>query len=242
VFRLKTEWPVVSRGDPGARGRTTHVGVAGGDWKAVETPDGLAFWQVLGDHPDLEPRIASLEGGTVLLAPAHAGAAVDWPDGHVVCDCHQIPVSAVRRAWADGARSLGEVGRRTQAGTSCGNCHPRLLDLSAKSGVGVRWSRAYRRPRSRGWSWRDILGYVIDYGMLVTGLLTALTGVLKMPGFLEAVGLDQRSLPDEANMALSALLDLHDWPGIALTVLALVHAALHWGMMTTFAKSWFRKR
>jgi assimilatory nitrate reductase electron transfer subunit len=243
-FRLKTPWTVAAWGDPGAPGLRTTRETPGSLWSAVEGPGGPVFWQVVGPVEGAEARIADLEAGRVTLAPP-APETGTWPDGHRVCDCHGTDAGTLRALWKTGPLGLDDVGRRTGAGTSCGTCRPRLEALRAEAGhrggLGQRWSAWWARPRWKTGSAGDLVGYLVDYTMLVAGILTAVTGILKMPGWLAAWGVDQRDLPDEVNMALSALLDLHDWPGVILTAAALVHVVLHWGKMTAYVRSWVRK-
>jgi assimilatory nitrate reductase electron transfer subunit len=244
IFRLKTPWTVAAWGDPGTKGLRTSQETDEGLWAAVETTAGPRFWEVVGLAEDAEARISDLEAGRVRLeVPAPSGA---WPDSHQICDCHGIDAGTLRRLWRNEALDVAEVGHRTGAGTSCGTCRARLEVLRSQAGhratLGQRWQTWWARPRGRLGSAGDFLGYLIDYTMLVSGILTAVTGVLKMPGWLAAWGIDQRDLPDEVNMALSALLDLHDWPGVILTAAALVHVFLHWGKLVGYLRSWFTKK
>jgi assimilatory nitrate reductase catalytic subunit len=57
------------------------------------------------------------------------------PDaGHIVCACYGVGERAIRRAIADGAKSVEELGTCLKAGSNCGSCLPelkRLLDESS---------------------------------------------------------------------------------------------------------------
>jgi bacterioferritin-associated ferredoxin len=244
TFRLKTPWTVASWGDPTASGRRISDETADGLWTAVEGPTGVVFWETVGLGQESEARISDLEAGRVRLEVGPQTGA--WPDSHQICDCHGIDAGTLRRLWKTGPLDLAEVGRQTGAGTSCGTCRARLEVLRTEAGHRATFGQLVRtwwgRPRGRFGSVEDLVGYLIDYTMLVSGILTAVTGILKMPGWLAAWGIDQRDLPDEVNMALSALLDLHDWPGVILTAAALVHVFLHWGKMTAYIRDWFKKR
>lgn len=46
-----------------------------------------------------------------------------------VCLCRGVTDRKIRAAIAAGARTLAEVGERTQAGVECGTCHSGILEL-----------------------------------------------------------------------------------------------------------------
>jgi bacterioferritin-associated ferredoxin len=48
-----------------------------------------------------------------------------------VCLCYGVSDAEVREAIASGAEDLAELGRRTGAGTDCGQCRERLGELLA---------------------------------------------------------------------------------------------------------------
>lgn len=78
---------------------------------------------------------------------------------------------------------------------------------------------------------RKTLNYLIDLGLLVSVLLVFITGILKFP-----------SLPFNreilyANSAI--LLLLHDWSGIFLGILSIIHVVLHWKWITAMTKRIF---
>ena len=49
-----------------------------------------------------------------------------------VCFCMKVPLSVLRRAIAEGARTVGELSERTGAGTGCGTCRFDLFELLAR--------------------------------------------------------------------------------------------------------------
>ncbi|WP_246342673.1 FAD-dependent oxidoreductase [Actinomadura verrucosospora] len=66
-----------------------------------------------------------------LLFPGLGGAAeaaspVRMPDAATVCTCNNVSKGQIRACWQDGARTAGEVSRRTRAGTGCGSCRDAL--------------------------------------------------------------------------------------------------------------------
>lgn len=46
-----------------------------------------------------------------------------------VCICRAVTEAAVRGCIADGARTIKDVVKRCEAGTGCGTCVSKILDL-----------------------------------------------------------------------------------------------------------------
>ncbi len=46
-----------------------------------------------------------------------------------VCSCAAVTESEIRRCVAAGARTVGEIGERCEAGTGCGSCLERIVAL-----------------------------------------------------------------------------------------------------------------
>jgi hypothetical protein len=74
---------------------------------------------------------------------------------------------------------------------------------------------------------RDFL-YYIDLGMVITFLLCAITGLLKWPGLLGALGWGYH--------LLGPLTLVHDWSGLVFCVLALVHVGMHWRWLAAMTR------
>ncbi len=75
---------------------------------------------------------------------------------------------------------------------------------------------------------KKYFGYLVDIGMLISFLIILITGVMKFPAF---------SISRELLYNYSVLfLTLHDWSGIALSVLALTHVILHWKWIIEMTK------
>lgn len=53
-----------------------------------------------------------------------------------VCICHAVAEHEVAAEVADGAHSVDELSRRTQAGTGCGTCVERLEELLEQGAAG----------------------------------------------------------------------------------------------------------
>ena len=75
------------------------------------------------------------------------------------------------------------------------------------------------------------LNYFIDLLLAVAFILVAITGILKFPGWFGYLQLPWRTLSK-----------IHDWSGITMAVLVLVHLVLHWNWIVSMTKSFFRKR
>jgi len=75
------------------------------------------------------------------------------------------------------------------------------------------------------------LDYFIDLGLFISFLLVFVTGIIKFRGW----GLYARfGFP---NISL-----IHDWSGVVMGVLVLVHLALHWDWICCTTKSFFEKK
>ncbi len=68
---------------------------------------------------------------------------------------------------------------------------------------------------------RRFRNFTIDMAMLITGMMAGVTGIIKWPGLLHALGLSYSALP------MGVITTLHDWAGIATCVLASLHILLH---------------
>lgn len=79
---------------------------------------------------------------------------------------------------------------------------------------------------------RNLL-YAVNMGMLISFLLCAVTGIVKWPGLIPMLGLDYRSLP------FAAITLLHDWSGLLLCLLAVLHVGMHWNWMTLMTRRIF---
>lgn len=62
-----------------------------------------------------------------------------------VCSCAAVTEAEIRRCVAAGARTLGEIGERCEAGTCCGSCRERIVALlGATMGTDVERGRLLR--------------------------------------------------------------------------------------------------
>ena len=79
------------------------------------------------------------------------------------------------------------------------------------------------------------MNYVIDVALGISFLLVLATGVIKFPGLVQMLGISRGSLP------ISQMSTIHDWSGLIMGLLVLVHLILHWRWIVCMTKSFFRK-
>jgi len=114
---------------------------AGGLHRAALLRDGrLLSVVMLGPDPALPPRdwLVSLFSREAIGSAARrsllAGVAFDGPPpSPTICVCHGVTEAAICKSIAAGARTPGEIGEATRAGTGCGSCRPELSALIARS-------------------------------------------------------------------------------------------------------------
>jgi nitrite reductase (NADH) large subunit len=66
-----------------------------------------------------------------------------WPDEATVCTCMGVTYGALKRARAEGHRTLEALGEHTGAGTACGSCRPLVSSMGQAASPAPR-SRAER--------------------------------------------------------------------------------------------------
>ncbi|MBS3172051.1 DUF4405 domain-containing protein [Candidatus Woesearchaeota archaeon] len=83
---------------------------------------------------------------------------------------------------------------------------------------------------------KEHLNYVIDMGLLISFLIVIVTGIIKFRALMNIFGLDYSSLP----MKLFSV--WHDWAGLVMVVLVLVHLILHWRWIVIVTKDIFKSK
>lgn len=83
---------------------------------------------------------------------------------------------------------------------------------------------------------RNVLLYIVDIFLFIFSLIVVVSGVIKFPGLLTLLNFDPFSLPQ------SEITFLHDWIGIALTVLTMVHILLNWKWIMAMSKKLLNRR
>ncbi len=79
------------------------------------------------------------------------------------------------------------------------------------------------------------LNYWIDVGLAISFFICFITGLIKWPGLIKIVGVSAYRTLSFSNISI-----LHDWSGLIMGLLVLIHLALHWGWIVAVTKSIFR--
>lgn len=83
---------------------------------------------------------------------------------------------------------------------------------------------------------RNVLLYIVDVLLFVFSIIVVISGVIKFPGLLPLLNIDPFSLPQ------AEITFLHDWIGIVLTVLTMVHIILNWKWIQAMSKKLLNRR
>ena len=78
------------------------------------------------------------------------------------------------------------------------------------------------------------LNYFIDIGLLISFILCGVTGIIKWPGIIPKIGLNYSNLP------FVLISKIHDWSGLLIVILSLIHVILHWKWIVKMTKRLFR--
>jgi cytochrome b subunit of formate dehydrogenase len=77
---------------------------------------------------------------------------------------------------------------------------------------------------------RTIVNYCIDVLMLIALVLCGITGIVKWPGLILALGLTYKDIP------MAAITAVHDWSGLVICILAMTHICMHWKWIVTLTR------
>ncbi len=77
---------------------------------------------------------------------------------------------------------------------------------------------------------RNVLHYLVDTGLVITLIISFTTAIIKFPGFLSKIGVNQGSFP------MYIISVIHDWNGIVMGTLVMVHIVLHWKWIVAMTK------
>lgn len=83
---------------------------------------------------------------------------------------------------------------------------------------------------------KSVLNYIVDLGLIVTFTISFTTAIIKFPGFLQKIGVNQALLP------MYQISVIHDWSGIAMGSLVVVHLVLHWRWIVKMTKKVLKSR
>jgi len=84
---------------------------------------------------------------------------------------------------------------------------------------------------------KNTFKYILDLGMGLSFLIVALTGIFKFTGFREFFGitLGYRDPP------MPLISWFHDWSGVLMAVIVLIHLILNWDWIVCMTKGFFIK-
>jgi hypothetical protein len=78
---------------------------------------------------------------------------------------------------------------------------------------------------------KNVINYFIDVGLIITFLISFITALIKFPGLLQKLGINQHMLP------LNRVSIIHDWSGILMSALVMAHLFLLWCRVWTMTKT-----
>ena len=76
------------------------------------------------------------------------------------------------------------------------------------------------------------LNYWVNIGLMISFFLCFVTGLVKWPGLIKIVGTSMYRFLHIKNISL-----LHDWSGLIMGLLVLVHLVLNWKWMVGVTKN-----
>ena len=82
---------------------------------------------------------------------------------------------------------------------------------------------------------KNLFKYITDFGLLVSFLGVTFTGIVKFRSFLYMLGIHFNY--DSMNMGLYRT--IHDWSGIVMAALVLIHIILNWDWIVAMTKNYF---
>lgn len=80
------------------------------------------------------------------------------------------------------------------------------------------------------------MNYIIDMLMLASAFLCTLTGIIKWPDLLRMLG------GSSQNLLMELVSAVHDWSGLAVILLAIVHIAMHRKWLALMTRSYILRR
>ncbi|MCK4997290.1 DUF4405 domain-containing protein [Candidatus Pacearchaeota archaeon] len=84
---------------------------------------------------------------------------------------------------------------------------------------------------------KAILNYWIDIGLAISFFTCFITGLIKWPGLIKLIGVSAYKI-----LSFSSISMWHDWSGLIMGLLVLVHLALHWNWILAISKNIFGRK
>jgi len=78
--------------------------------------------------------------------------------------------------------------------------------------------------------------YIIDLGLLISAFLNFTTGIIKFPALTQLFRPVYRIIP------APIMADIHDWSGVIMILLVVMHLILNFGWIVAVTKTIFKKR
>ena len=78
------------------------------------------------------------------------------------------------------------------------------------------------------------LNYWVDVGLAISFFICFITGLIKWPGLIKLIGTSAYKTLHIKNISV-----LHDWSGLIMGILVLIHLGLHWKWIVVATKSIF---
>jgi len=85
---------------------------------------------------------------------------------------------------------------------------------------------------------KNVWKYIVDIGLLISGLLVIITGIIKFRSLWELLGINI----NYEVMNMGAYRVIHDWSGIVMTVLVIVHLILNWDWIKGTTRGFFKNK
>jgi hypothetical protein len=83
---------------------------------------------------------------------------------------------------------------------------------------------------------RTKLNYWIDIGLALSFFTTFITGLIKWPGLIKLMGTSAYRTLHFRNISI-----IHDWSGLMMGLLVVIHLILHWKWIVAVTKIIFRR-
>ncbi len=83
---------------------------------------------------------------------------------------------------------------------------------------------------------KTILNYWIDVGLAISFFICFITGLIKWPGLIKLIGVSAYRTLSFSNISM-----LHDWSGLIMGLLVLIHLVLHWDWIVAVTKNVFKR-
>ena len=79
------------------------------------------------------------------------------------------------------------------------------------------------------------LNFWIDVGLAISFFICFFTGLIKWPGIIKIIGVSAYKVLHVKNISV-----LHDWSGLIMGLLVIVHLVLHWKWIVCATKVVFK--